>query len=382
MSSLARHTFFAVCAPGTEAILHAEMKALRLSKVERQVGGVRFEGTIRDAWRANLHLRTAVRVLLRLARFQAPDEAALYRGVQDIDWRRFVAADATLVVAAQTRESVLDHSLFVEQHTKDAIVDQFAVRDGMRPSVDKSSPDLSVHVHLWRDRCTLSVDTSGASLHKRGWRRYQGRAPLSETLAAAVVLASEWDGRAPLLDPFCGSGTLLVEAAMISGRIPPGSFGRQFAFERFPGHDAQAWAALRDQSVSEVAEQRKLIICGVDRDVAAVEGARENVAAAGFDGRIEIEQCDALEMKYKPGWNATIVTNPPYGERMGNVEAMAELFDSFGGLLRECCGGYTLTLLSGNQDLTRRLALRAAKTLKVANGAIPCELLRFVVSAS
>src|SRR5438105_4948511 len=203
-----RAEFFVTCAPGIEPILHGEIRALKLSKVERQVGGVRFEGTSRDAWRANLELRTAVRVLRKLARFEARDESALYAGVASLDWSRFLRPDGRLRVDAHSKESALEHTLFVEQRTKDAIVDALRAQHGTRPSVDLEDPDLGVYVHLFRDRCTVLVDTSGDSLHKRGWRKFQGRAPLAETLAAAVVLASGWDRRAPLLDPFCGSGTI------------------------------------------------------------------------------------------------------------------------------------------------------------------------------
>jgi 23S rRNA G2445 N2-methylase RlmL len=212
-----REIFFASCAPGIEPVLHEEARALRLAKVERQVGGVRFEGTMRDAWRANLYLRTAIRVLLRVARFEARDTDALYAGVSRVDWSRFLRTDGTFVVDARTKESALDHTLFVEQRVKDAVVDQFRSRSGRRPAVDKESPDLGISVHLFRDRCTVMVDTSGESLHKRGWRRFQGRAPLAETLAAAIVMLSGWDRRSPLLDPFCGSGTILIEGALLAG---------------------------------------------------------------------------------------------------------------------------------------------------------------------
>lgn len=374
-----RHTFFAVCAPGIEPLLHAETKALRLAKVERQVGGVRFEGTIHDAWRANLHLRTAIRVLLRLERFPAANEDTLYRGVRDIDWRRFISSESSLVVAAQTRESRLDHSLFIEQRTKDAIADQFLERDGVRPSVDKESPDLVVHVHFWRDRCTLSVDTSGASLHKRGWRCYQGRAPLAETLAAAIVLASGWNGKAPLIDPFCGSGTLLVEAALIANNIPPGSFRDLFAFERFPDHDVGAWKTMRASALNEVADKRKVTLMGNDADRAAVEGARENLVRAGLDGQVELAVGDAASIEYKSGWNASIVTNPPYGERVGDASELTHVYRRFGEMLRSRCGGYSLTLLAGNERLARCLALRPTKGMKVSNGALPCELLQYEI---
>ena len=192
-----RTTFFVTCAPGVEPILHGEARGLGFARVERQVGGIRFEGTMQDAWRANLWLRTAVRVLRRESRFEAASESALDAGVSAVDWSRFLRPDGLLWVDAQTRESGLDHSHFIAQRVKDAIVDQVRAADGTRPTVERDGADVRVHLHLFRDRATLSVDTSGASLHRRGWRTAQGRAPLAETLAAAVVLQSSWDRRSP-----------------------------------------------------------------------------------------------------------------------------------------------------------------------------------------
>jgi 23S rRNA G2445 N2-methylase RlmL len=379
MSRSQRYTLFATCAPGVEGVLHSEIRPMRFSKVERQVGGVRFEGTIEDAWRANLHLRTAVRILLRLGRFQARGGDALYRGVQEIDWRRFMVPEGSLVVAAQTKDSALDHSLFIEQRTKDAIVDQFAARDGVRPSVDKESPDAFIHVHLFRDRCTVSVDTAGASLHKRGWRSVQGRAPLAETLAAAIVLLSEWDGRAPLIDPFCGSGTILIEAALIAMRVPPGIFRQEFGFERFPGHDADAWQRMWHKASDEIQSPRKLTLLGSDRDATAIEGARQNLASAGLADHVDLQVADALSMEFRAGWNGWIVTNPPYGERVGSDVALTTLYRKFGELLKESASGYRLAMLSGNPELSSALDLRVKVRDELSNGPISCELLRLRV---
>src|SRR5690606_14154572 len=219
--------------------------------------------------------------------------------VSEIDWRRFVRPEGSLVVDAQTKESALDHSLFIEQRTKDAIVDQLAALTGKRPSVDKESPDLPVHVHISRDRCTVSIDTSGESLHKRGWRRFQGTAPLAETLAAGMVLLSKWDRRAPLVDPFAGSGTILIEAALIARNVAPGRSRPAFAFERLPGQDARAGERLKDEARRAALNtpRKKLILRGAEKDAATHAGAIENLRSAGFEGEIEIEHGDALDLE-------------------------------------------------------------------------------------
>ncbi|MBI5364791.1 MAG: RNA methyltransferase [Planctomycetes bacterium] len=355
--------------------MHAELRDLKMARVERQVGGVRFEGKLADAQRANLELRTAVRVLWRQTRFQATDTDLLYRGAQSVDWSRFLRPEGTLRVDAQSKESTLEHTLFVAQRVKDAVVDQFRERTGARPAVDKDAPDLPIHVHLFRDRCTLSVDTSGDSLHLRGWRRFQGRAPLAETLGAALVLASEWDARAPLVDPFCGSGTVAIEAALVASDTAPGLFRERFAFQRWPGHDAAAWSALREAAHARIRPAKRVLIHASDADARAVEGARENAAAAGVEAWIRFEVARAETLALKPGWNAWIVTNPPYGERIGDDGDLRELYPRFGALLRERCAGYRVALLSGNPRLARALGVEPKQRIALENGGLACELL-------
>ncbi len=377
-----RAVFFATCAKGLEPFLHQELSALRMAKIERQVGGVRFEGTRADAWRANLWLRTANRVLLRLSAFEAGEESALYAGVAATDWSQWIAPDGSLIVDARVQESRLTHSRFVEQRVKDAIVDQLRARSGARPSVDREQPDLRVHLHLWRDRAVLSIDTSGPALYLRGWRVHQGRAPLAETLAAGMVLASGWDARAPLLDPFAGSGTILVEAGLLAGERAPGLFREAFAFERLPDHDAAAWAKLRAEASARAPTPRKLRLLGRDHDRERVREAHENAVAAGVSDMVEVEGGDALDLDARPGWNAWIVSNPPYGERLGEERELRKLYQGIAMLLRERCAGYHYAILSGNPELSRALADLAPRRIPLKNGSLDCELLLGVVGSS
>jgi 23S rRNA (guanine2445-N2)-methyltransferase / 23S rRNA (guanine2069-N7)-methyltransferase len=314
---------------------------------------------------------------MRLTRFQAAAADELFRGASAIDWSRFLEPEGRLVVAAHSNESVLDHTLFVEQRVKDAICDQFRERTGKRPSVDKEAPDLSVHVHLFRDRCSLLVDTSGESLHKRGWRRFQGRAPLAETLAAAVVLDSGWDRRSPLVDPFCGSGTILVEAAWLALGIAPGSRRERFAFERWKEWEPALSQRLRAQAQPSGLRPKKLILRGYDSDAATLAGARQNLESAGVADFVELEPGRAETLEYKRGWNAWIASNLPYGERIGDERELEPLMRKFGARLAERCGGWHVTLLSGNPKLTQALGLKAQRTRAVQNGAIACELLHY-----
>ena len=335
---------------------------------------MRFIGSMADAWRANLELRCAVRVLRRLGRFACPDERALYRAAKAVDWSEFLAPDGGFFVDAQCRESALDHSQFVAQRTKDAVVDSLRQASGLRPSVAKQDADLRIHVHLWRDRCTLSVDTSGDSLHKRGWRRYQGYAPLAETLAAAVVLQSAWDRRAPLIDPFCGSGTILVEAALIASDTAPGIF-RDFGFERWPGHDAAAWAELRAAARARARMPPRLKLIGRDLDPDHIPGALENAAASGHPETFDLEPGDARQFPWKKGWGATIAANLPYGKRVGDPESLDQLHHQFGASLRTHCAGYPFALLVGTRQFAHLLGLRKWESLPMPNASLNCRLL-------
>jgi len=406
MSTAGRRVFFATCARGVEEALQAEARALRLSRLERQVGGVRFEGTLTDAWRANLLLRTAMRVLCRIDRFQAADADQLYAHVRDMPWEEFLAADGRLVVQAQSRESALDHTQFVEQRVKDAIVDRFRARTGRRPSVDRERPDLGIHVHLYRDRATLSLDTSGEPLYKRGWRVHQGRSPLSETLAAAMVAYAGWDRAAPLVDPFAGSGTIVIEAALAAAGIAPGA-RRAFAFERWPGHDERRYRQLSAELTRPSPPRKRARVIAQDVDPERVEETRANAESAGVAEWIECRVGDARELELRAGWNAWVITNPPYGRRSGaeggrrssaegvrrsSVEVgdeagspkragpaersdeVTELYRGFGALLRERGRGTTLALLAERREHVRALALRGLERRVLMNGGLACVL--------
>lgn len=367
---------FVTCAPGIEPVLHGELRGLRLGRIERQVGGVYFEGTREDVLRANLELRTAVRVLERISRFEARDADELHAGASRVDWREYLVEGATLRVDAHTGESsALDHSLFVEQRVKDAVCDQLRSVGRARPDVDKDDPDIRLVAHLHRDRCTLLLDTSGESLHRRGWRRHQGRAPLAENLAAALVLHSGWDRRSPVVDPFCGSGTLLVEAALLADGVAPGLFRERFGLERLPGYDPRPLERLRAEARSRSRPLPKLQLVGSDRAADRVAEAEENLAAAGLAGRARLEVRDASELRLKRGWNGLLLTNPPYGERVGEEGDLRPLYRALGERLRQDGEGYGVALFSGNRSLERELGLELDGEVELLNGGLECRLL-------
>ena len=349
---------------------------------------------MQDAWRANLEFRTAVRVLRRLERFSARDSDQLHAGARLIPWEHFLRPEGSLVVSAQTKESRLDHSLFVEQRVKDAVVDRFRSAGLERPSVDRKSPDLAIHVHLYRNRATISLDTSGAALHKRGWRLHQGRAPLAETLAAAVVLYSEWDHRAPLLDPFCGSGTIPIEAARLAARMPPAS-QRAFGFERWLTHQPERYRAWRARLATPPPSAKRALIRGSDAEPRCIEESRANAERAGVEMATRFSVAEARELTLRPGWNAWIVGNLPYGRRIsadprGSGEGslrtrraapdssldpkLLELHRDFGARLRREGRGSRVALITGAPALTEALGLDHFQRLPFENGGLRCEL--------
>jgi 23S rRNA (guanine2445-N2)-methyltransferase / 23S rRNA (guanine2069-N7)-methyltransferase len=324
-----------------------------------------------------LGLRTAIRVLSRVGRFRARDADELYQGAMRVDWSRFLGPEATIAVRGHARDSALDHTLFIAQRVKDAVCDQERERSGTRPSVDKSSPTLRIHAHIYRDRCTLSVDTSGDSLHRRGWREIQGRAPLSESLAAALLMASEWDGRQPLLDPFCGSGTFLVEGAWMAMDRAPG-LDRSFAFEAWPGHDKGGLAALREELRARVKPLGKRVIWGGDSDRKMVEAAEHNLERAGLADQVRLEVCNARSFSPRHGWNAQVITNPPFGERVSDERRLVKVYEDFGEALREHAQGFRVSLLSGSLNLEHCLGMpKPTSWMDIKNGALDCRLLNW-----
>ncbi len=371
--------FFASCPPGTEAVLHAEARALGLSKAEAQVGGIRFEGPEPEGWRAVLHLRTAVRVYRQLARFPAASSDDLHRGASGVAWDRVLAPELTFAVSAKVSESEHRHSGYVALRVKDAVADWFRDRLGVRPGVDPEAPDVRLMAHVFRDRCTLSLDVAGRSLHRRGYRVSATPAPLGECLAAAAVGLSEWDQRSPFLDPLCGSGTILIEAGLLASRTAPGLLGGGYAFERQPGFDPGLWEEMREAARRAVRVPRRLILQGADIDPEAVEAARRNVQAAGLGEVVRLETADVRDFAPRPGWGATVVSNPPYGVRLEEEADLLPLYRDLGRVFRERCRGYRVHLFLAGRRLAKALGLRPSRSWPLVNGGLRCRLNRYEI---
>jgi putative N6-adenine-specific DNA methylase len=373
---MAASTYFATTSKGLEGVLAEEIAALGGRRAAAAAGGVSFSGDRDLCYRANLWLRTANRILLHLSEFSAPTPEALYEGVRAVPWPELFPVRRKIAVEAAVRDSAITHSRYAAQKAKDAIVDRFRETAGARPDVDLVSPDVRIHLRILRDECTLSLDTSGESLNRRGYRADPGEASLRETLAAGIVLLTGWDGIRPLADPACGAGTLLIEAALIASRTAPGLLRASFGFQNLSDYRPKRWASLVDEARG--ASRRGGIgrIAGGDISPEAVRGAGRNARKAGVSDLVSFDVRDLRE--FSPGQPpGVIVCNPPYGVRMPGGEEVAAFYRALGEALKKRCSGWTAYLLSGNPEATRHLGLKASRRFPLMNGPIDCRLLKY-----
>lgn len=374
---MAEETYFATTARGVEEILAAELRRLGCPEPVVERGGVSFRGDRTFCYRANLWLRTASRVLLPVGEFPCATEQDLYGGVRELDWNSWLTPDMTLAVEASLRDSNLTHSGYVALKTKDAVVDAIRERRGRRPSVDTRDPDLRIQVRLFRNRCTVSLDTSGEPLDRRGYRLDRGEAPLRETLAAALVELTGWDGSVPLVDPLCGSGTIVIEAALRGLGRAPGLLRQRFGFQRWPDFDAERWRQVVAEAAAERAGKSMVTVCGRDRSSEAVATARRNGQRAGVDFCVNLAVADILSLEPPVAGPGVLLCNPPYGQRLGEVEALKGFYRQLGDALKQHWKGYTAYLFTGSQELAKEVGLRPSRRIVLFNGPIECRLLRY-----
>lgn len=381
--------YFVTCPKGLEQLLAEELAELGAQAPAQTVAGVRVEGELELAYRICLWSRLANRVLLQLVEGPAADAEALYALVQQVDWLDHLRPSGTLSVDFNGRSEAINNTHFGALKVKDAIVDRIREATGKRPSVDRAQPDLRVNVHLARGQATVSIDLSGDSLHRRGYRREAGAAPLKENLAAGVLLRAGWPqlaaAHSTVLDPMCGSGTLLTEAALMAADVAPGLFRERFGFSFWLGHRAELWNAL----LEEARERRErglagcdLRLIGLDADAAVLERARHNARRAGLEQLIEFRQQELARLQRPEGAEqGFLITNPPYGERLGEESELMFLYQLFGQLLRRHFAGWRVGVFTGNPQLCKVMKLRADRQYKLFNGTIASQLLLFQVHA-
>lgn len=378
--------FFVTVAPGLEELLGEELQGLGISAAHTHAG-VSFSGSMEDAYRICLWSRLAQRVLLPIARFEAVDADQLYHGVRQVDWGQHLASGQSFAVAATLRKSDLNHSRFAALRVKDAIVDQFRENCGERPSVSVHRPDLQLQLFVDRNQAVLSIDLSGESLHRRGYRLDGARAPLKETLAAALLLRSGWPQIAAeggtLIDPMCGSGTIVIEGALLAANLAPGLQRDYFGFLGWRQHQAELWQQLCD----EASEQRRSVparplALGFDQDGRTIAAARDNARRAGLEGWVEFGQRAIRDLRNplpEGAPSGLLLVNPPYGERLGEADQLGPVYAELGRVWREEFDGWRASLLTGNPDLAFQIGLRPERYHSLHNGQIPCRLLHFEI---
>ncbi len=381
--------YFATCAKGLEYLLRDELAALGASDVHEKLAGVAFAGDLSIGYRACLESRLASRILMPLAEFDAANADALYGGVHAIDWSGHLDATGTLAIDAVGTTPALTHTQYIAQRVKDAIVDQFRDRVGARPGVDLEQPSVRINVRLHRNVATVSLDLSGAPLHRRGWRRGQGEAPLKENLAAAILIRGGWPDAfakgGALVDPMCGAATLLIEGAAMAADVAPGLAREYFGVVGWRGHDAALWSSLRDAAKARAEEGlRKLppLFFGYDADPHVLNEAKRNAQAAGLAGFIQLARQD-IEHLQRPAeaGGGLVVCNPPYGERLGERGELPALYALLGQRLQGEFAGWRASIITLDDGLGHALGLRAQKRYVLFNGALECRLLVFDLTA-
>jgi len=370
-------SFFATAPRGLESLLVSELTVLGAREARAVPGGVVFQGDWEACYRANLWSRLASRVLWRVGEFSYRDDKSLYDAARGLDWARLFGVDRTLRVNVSAQKSPLKSLDFATLRVKDAVCDRFRDELGRRPSVDRASPDVRVHAFLEAASGAFYLDTSGEPLFKRGWRAGRAEAPLRENLAAGIVMLSGWRPGEPLLDPMCGGGTLLVEAAaMARGRAPGAKRG--FGFERLRAFDPALWRRVQHEERKPF--DGKLELFGSDNDPQALKAARRNLAEAGVERWVSLEQADVLE-RAAPAGAGVLIANPPYGERIGTEEELAAFYPRLGNALKKHFAGWRCHFLTADLRLPKLIRLQPARRVPLYNGALECRLYEFAIVA-
>lgn len=361
---------------GLEEVLAGELSALRATDVRIENRAVSFQGDMRLLYQANLHLRSAIRVLLPVFQFQARNEREFYENVFAFDWENLLSVEDTLAVDAAVHSRVFTHSKYVALKTKDAIVDRLRERFGERPSVELNDPTLRIHVHIAGNDCTISLDSSGDSLHRRGYRLEADKAPLNEVLAAGLVLLSGWRADCSFIDPMCGAGTIAIEAALLACNIPPGIFRRKFGFQNWRDYNEGLWSGLRERAGDERRDFSHRIIAA-DRTKKAVSITRRNVESAGLGDVIEVRR-ESFQDSESPSEKNMLIMNPPYGERLEESDIEA-LYKQIGDTLKQRYKGSIAWILGCNLTANRKIGLKPTRRIPLKNGPLECRFLGYEI---
>lgn len=361
---------------GFEEILAKEIRNLGCANVTEGIRSVTFEGDTGFMYKANLCLRTAIKIIKPIHTFSVRNEDELYKKIYAMEWSEFLSVDTTFAIDTTVNSDNFTHSLYVSQKVKDAIVDKFRAMDGSRPDVDVKTPDVRINVHINREFCTVSLDSSGRSLHHRGYRTATNIAPINEVLAAGLLLLSGWDGQCDFLDPMCGSGTFLTEAAMIACNIPANINRKEFAFEKWHDFDQELYGKIVEICLNKAREFHHKIV-GYDKAPSAVRKAIDNIENANLSEYITIERKNFFKTEKFTENKLHMVFNPPYGERL-NLD-MEEFYTSIGDTLKQNYPGTEAWLITSNLEALKYVGLRTSRKIKVFNSHLESRLVKYVM---
>ncbi|WP_336129200.1 THUMP domain-containing class I SAM-dependent RNA methyltransferase [Mesoflavibacter sp. CH_XMU1422-2] len=362
---------------GFENLLVKELKQLGAQDVKAGVRNVSFVGDKGFMYKANLGLRTAIKILKPIKTFRVSNEDDLYKQVYNIKWEKYLKATGSLAIDATVHSKHFTHSKFIALKTKDAIVDRFRDNGGVRPNVDLRFPDLKINVHIDRSVCTISLDSSGESLHRRGYKLATNIAPINEVLAAGLILLSGWDGQSDFMDPMCGSGTMLAEAAMIACNIPPNLMRKEFAFERWEDWDVELFEKIEESLLKKTRDFHYKII-GYDKSPSAVHKAKENIKNAHLDEFITIKHEDFFKTQ-RPGeaQKLHMVFNPPYGERL-DIQ-MEQFYKQIGDTLKQNYPNTDAWFITSNLEALKHVGLRPSRKIKLFNAKLESRLVKYEI---
>lgn len=363
---------------GFEEVLAKELRKLGALNIEEGVRSVSFEGDKGFMYKANLCLRTAIKIVKPIHSFTVKNEEDLYKKIYAFDWSNYLSVDTTFAIDTTINSEAFTHSLYVSQKVKDAIVDKFRATDGERPNVDIKFPDIRINIHIQNDHCNVALDTSGKSLHQRGYKTATNIAPINEVLAAGLLLLSGWDGQCDFLDPMCGSGTILVEAAMIACNIPVNINRKEFAFEKWEDYDQELFDTIVESCLNKTREFH-FKIAGYDKAPSAIQKAQDNIENANLSDYIKVGQFNFFETEKTVDSHLHILFNPPYGERL-DIE-MEEFYKSIGDTLKQYYAGTDAWLITSNLEALKYVGLRPSRKIKVYNSHLESRLVKYVMYA-
>jgi len=371
--------YFAPCPRGLEPILYADLESYGAQQLRSAEGGVLFSGNWELCYRANLESRIASRILWRVKETQYRNEQDIYQAVFGMQWQRWFDVTNTIRVSTTAIRCPLKSLEYITLLVKDAVCDRFRAHCNERPSVDTLQPDVRIHVFIEDNSLMLYLDTSGDALFKRGVRSHTNIAPIRENLAAGILRLAGWQPGTPLLDPMCGSGTFLIEAAQMSLNIQPG-IARRFAFEKLKNFDAAKWNGMREQAIAAQLPAKPLEIYGSDLYGDALKAAWRNLQEAGLSECVQLKQANVLEIS-APADHGILVANLPYGERMGELDELADLYPKLGDALKKKFGGWTAYLFTADKAILKLMRLSPSRRTPLFNGAIECRLLEYKIVA-